>query len=66
MGKGSIIQELRRSLDIPRTHEDTLIIPMEDITIGAIHIMEEVHTTIVALRLVMGMEEATVRAVPTL
>ena len=32
----------------------------------AIRTMEEVHTTIVALRMVMGMDETTVRAVPIL
>ena len=60
MDRGSIILELSRNLAIPRTREDTLIITMEDI-----RTMEEVHTTIVALRMAMGMEEATVRTVPT-
>ena len=61
---GGTLLELSRSLAIPRTREDTLI-TMEGITMEDIHTMEEVHTTTVALRMVMGMEEATVRAVPT-
>ena len=65
MDRGSITLELSRSLAIPRTREDTLIITMEGITMEDICTMEEVHTTIVALRMVMGMEEAIVRAVPT-
>ena len=60
MDRGSIILELTTSLAIPYTREDTLIITMEDI-----HTTEEVHTTTMALRMVMGMEEATVRAIPT-
>ena len=62
---GSIILELNRSLAIPRTREDTLIITMEGITMEDICTMEEIHTTTLALRMVMGMEEATVKAVPT-
>ena len=65
MDKGSIILELSRSFAIPYTREHTLIITMEDITMEEIRTMEEVHTTIVALRMAMGMEEATVRTVPT-
>ena len=65
MDRGSIILELSRSLAIPRTREDTLIITMEGITMEDIRTMEEVHTTTVALRMAMGMEEATVRTVPT-
>ena len=56
--------ELNISLAIPRTQEDTLI-TMEGITMEDIHTMEEVHTTISTLRMAMGMEEATVRTVPT-
>ena len=60
MDKGSTTLELSRSLVLPRTREDIPIITME-----AILTMEGVHTTIVALRMGMGMEETTVRAVPT-
>ena len=38
---------------------------MEAITMEDIRTMEEFHTTTVALRMAMGMEEATVRTVPT-
>ena len=55
MDKGSTIQELSRGLVLPRTREDLFSIPME----------EGVRTTIVAPRMVMGMEEATDRIVPT-
>jgi hypothetical protein len=65
MDRGSIILELSRSLAIPRTQEGILIIIMEGITMEDILTMEEIHTTILALRMAMGMEEATVRAVPT-
>ena len=64
MDRGSTTLELSRSPAIPLTQEDTLV-PMEDITIEAILTMEEIHTTIVALRMVMGMEVTIVRAVPT-
>ena len=64
MDRGSIILELSRSLAIPRTREDTLI-TTEGITMEDINTMEEVHTTTVALRMAMGMEEATVRTIPT-
>ena len=62
--KGGTLLELRRSLAIPRTREDILI-TMEGITMEDIRTMEEVHTTIVALRMAMGMEEAIVRTIPT-
>ena len=55
MDKGSTILELSRSHVIPRNREDHFSIPME-----------EVRTTIMAPRMVMGMEEATARTVPTL
>ena len=64
MDKGSTTLELSRSLAISRTREDTLI-PMEDITMEAIPTMEEIHTTTVALRMAMGVEETTIRTVPT-
>ena len=64
MDKGSTTLELSRSLAIPRTREDTLI-PMRDITMEAIPTMEEIHTTTVALRMAMGVEETTIRTVPT-
>ena len=60
MDKGTIILELSRSLVLPRTREDILIITME-----ATLTMEEVHITIVAPRMEMGMEEAAARTVPT-
>ena len=58
--KGSTIQELSRSLVLPRTREGTLI------TMEAILIMEGVRITTVALimEMGMGMEEATDRTVP--
>ena len=59
MDKGSAIQELSRSLVLPRTRDDT------PITMEAIPTMEEVHITTVALRMEMGMEETTTRTVPT-
>ena len=55
MDKGNTIQELSRSHVLPRNWEDIFSIPME----------EEVRTIIVAPRMGMGMEEATVRTVPT-
>ena len=60
MDKGSTIQALSRGPVLPRTREDTFTITMEAITP-----MEEVHITIVAPRMGMGMEEATARTVPT-
>ena len=60
MDKGGTIQELSRGLVLPRTREDTFTITME-----AIIPMEEVHATIVAPRMEMGMEEATDRTVLT-
>ena len=55
MDKGSTILELIRSHDLPRIQEDIFSIPME----------QEVRTTIVDPRMVMGMEEAADRTVPT-
>ena len=55
MDKGSTIQELSRSHILPLDREDIFSIPME----------QEVRTTIVDPRMVMGMEEATDRTVPT-
>ena len=55
MDKGSITQELSRSLDLPQSREDSFSIPMEEV----------VRTTIMAPRMVMGMEEATDRTAPT-
>ena len=59
MDKGSTIQELSRSLVLPRTRED---IP---ITMEAIPTMEEVRITTVAPRMEMGMEQATTRTALT-
>ena len=59
MDKGNTTLELSRSLAIPRTREDTLI------TMEAIPKIEEIHTTTVALRMAMGVEETTIRTVPT-
>ena len=55
MDKGSIILEPSRSHDLPRSREDSFSIPMEEV----------VRTTIMALKMVMGMEEATDRTVIT-
>ena len=60
MDRGSTIQELNRGPVLLRTREDTFTITME-----AIIPMEGVRITIVASRLGMVMEEATVRTVPT-
>ena len=60
MANGGTILELSRNPDLPQTREDTFTITME-----AIIPMEEVHITIVAPRMGMGMEEATDRTVPT-
>ena len=54
MDRGSTILEPNRSLVLPRTREDIFIITME-----ATLTMEEARITIVALRMVMGMEETT-------
>ena len=64
MDRGGTLQELSRSPAIPRTRED-IPTTMEAITMEDIRTMEEVHTTTVALRMAMGMEEATVRTIPT-
>ena len=64
MDRGGTLLELNRSPAIPRTRQDILI-NMEVITMGDTRTMEEVHTTTVALRMAMGMEEATVRTIPT-
>ena len=61
---GGTILKLSRSPAIPPNREDILI-TMEVITMEDIRTMEEFHTTTVALRMAMGMEEATVRTVPT-
>ena len=60
MDKGCTIQELNRGPFLPRTQEDTFTITME-----AIILMEGFRITIVAPRMGMGMEETTVRTVPT-
>ena len=60
MDRGSTTLELSRSLVLPQTREDIPVITME-----ATSIMEEVHTTIVALKMVMGMEETPVGTVST-
>ena len=59
MDKGSTILEHHRSLVLPQTREDI------HITMEATPTMEEVHITTMAPRMEMGMEEATVRTVPT-
>ena len=64
MDSGGTLLELNRSPAIPRTREGILI-TMEAITMEDIRTMEEVHTTTVGQRVAMGMEEPTVRAVPT-
>ena len=64
MDSGGTLLELNRSPAIPRTREGILI-TMEAITMEDIRTMEEVHTTTVALRMEMGMDETTVRTVPT-
>ena len=65
MDRGGTLQELSRSLAIPRTQED-ITTTMESITMEDIRTMEQVRTTTVAPRMAMGMEEATARTVPTL
>ena len=59
MDKGSIILEPSRDPVTPRTREDLFI------TMEVTFIMEEFHTTIVAPRTVMVMEEVADRTVPT-
>ena len=59
MDKGSTIQELSRSLVLPRTRED---IP---ITMEAIPTTDEVRITIVAPRMEMGLEQAVIRTALT-
>ena len=53
--KGSTILELSRSHVLPRNREDSFSIPMEEV----------VRTTIMAPRMVVGMEEATDRTAST-
>ena len=55
MDKGSTILELIRSHDLLRRWEDNFSIPMEEV----------VRTITMVPRMVMGMEEATARTVPT-
>ena len=55
MDKESIIQELSRSHVLPLDREDIFSIPMEEVA----------RTITMALRMVMGMEEATARTAPT-
>ena len=64
MDRGGTLLELSRGPAIPRTRED-ITTTMEAITMEDIHTMEQVRTTIVDPRMAMGMEEATVRTVPT-
>ena len=59
-GQESITLELSRSLVLPQTRDDIPIITMD-----ATLTMEEVHITTVALRMEMGMEETTIKTVPT-
>ena len=56
MDKGSTILELSRSLVLPRKREDNFSIPMEEVA----------RITIMAPRMVKGMEEAMTRTVPTI
>ena len=56
MDKESTILELNRSHVLPLNREDLFTIRME----------EKVRIIIMAPRMVMGMEEATARSVPTL
>ena len=55
MDKGSTILELIRSHDLPRSREGNFSIPMEEV----------VRTITMVPKMVMGMEEATSRTVPT-
>ena len=65
MDRGGTLHELSRSPAIPRTRED-IPTTMEAITMEDTRTTEQVRTTIVALRMAMGMEEAAARTVPTL
>ena len=65
MDSGGTLQELSRSPAIPHTQED-IATTMEAITMGDTRNTEQVHVTIVAPRMAMGMEEAAARTVPTL
>ena len=60
MDKESTTLELSRSLVTLRTREDTITITMEDILILGV-----VDITTMAIGMAMGMEEATVRTIPT-
>ena len=64
MDRVGTLPELSRSSAIPHTREDILT-TMEATTMEDIRTMEEVHTTTVALRMAMGVEETTIRTVPT-
>ena len=64
MDRGGTLQELSRSPAIPRTQED-ITTTMEAITMEDTRTTDLVHTTIVAPRMAMGMEEAAARTVPT-
>ena len=55
MDKGSTILELSRSPVLPLDPEDIFSIPMEEVA----------RTIIMAPRMVMGLEEAMARTVPT-
>ena len=55
MDNGSTIQGLSRSHVLPLDWEDILSIPMEEVA----------RTITIAPRMVIGMEEATARTVPT-
>ena len=64
MDRGGTLLELSRSLAIPHTRED-IPITMEAITMEDIRTMDQVCTSTVVPRMVMGMEEAAARTVPT-
>ena len=64
MDRGGTLLELSRSPAIPHIREDILT-TMAAITMEDILTMEGVHTTTMALRMAMGMEEATVKTIPT-
>ena len=59
MDRGSITLDPSRSPVIPPTQEDITIPPLE-----AILTIDEIHETIVALGMAMGMEETTIRTIP--
>ena len=65
MDRGGTLQKLSRSPAIPRTQED-IITTMEAITMEDTHTMEQVHITIVAPIMALGMEEVADRTIPTL